>query len=380
MAPDPFHVGEIVHVSARTGPGINQPGGVARITALSADKADVKYILDGRSEKNVNLEFLGAYQQRNRLRDRNVLLGRCSNCGSLRKDCDSCDIRASEGNRSVPIPLDSLQTLGSSTQTERQPRAPPAPVDPCSEDGDSDDTAEIWRRSIRRDRLFQRFKQRRNGDARTQQSNDDHFQMNEHGEQSTELQSILEARHETLWNLSTRIDRERRRKSNRRRPSSCHGCEPRALHEDDTRYLSVSSQGSIESEEALQSVNIDNEEEEEDDSTDMLSWGGSASDGDRSVTTVQDDLGFIEPEGTADMLPADIVDQTIGMTRLELLAFFDTTMEEIERKRLPHARTQLRKLRKQVKEVELQWQNEPTSVQARILTRIRKLCSTWYVY
>jgi hypothetical protein len=167
-----FVVGQLVQVAARTSPGFNQPGGVARITAVyhsiltdpsslsssssssnakvvapesslllhknkeidcsdallgkHQDKSiwiDVKYVLDGRCEhrllvahdRNTNsisdanndkentkpmsdvvvssvVDVRPYHQTTNRcLRNRLLLLGRCVRCGSLRRDCQSCD-------------------------------------------------------------------------------------------------------------------------------------------------------------------------------------------------------------------------------------------------------------------------------------------------
>jgi hypothetical protein len=174
-APPPFvvRVGQFVAVASRTQPGMNQLGGIGRITSMSQHQHDVdvrppnerktttttalasaspvqearsdqgnvvvsiKYVLDGRQEKNVDLIYIQPYtydnnddgvdtagsscnsqritnesstsgdgkvvqphssvlyqqRQRRHLRDRTMLLGRCQYCGSLRTDCQSCDRR-----------------------------------------------------------------------------------------------------------------------------------------------------------------------------------------------------------------------------------------------------------------------------------------------
>jgi hypothetical protein len=89
-----FHVGQLVNVAPRTWPGINQPGGIGRITGLARDRVSVRYVLDGRHEKEIDIKYVGIHQQGpiRRLRNRSMLLGRCNVCGSLRTDCGSCDL------------------------------------------------------------------------------------------------------------------------------------------------------------------------------------------------------------------------------------------------------------------------------------------------
>lgn len=102
-----FTVGQLVNVQSRTWPGINQPGGVGRVTAVSTGTTSeedagssssslllysVKYVLDGRHEKRIEAQYVQPHQQQSMLRDRSMLLGRCTRCGSLRRDCGSCEL------------------------------------------------------------------------------------------------------------------------------------------------------------------------------------------------------------------------------------------------------------------------------------------------
>ena len=121
----PIIVNAMIEVKPRTWPGINKPGGIAKVTACHYkfdDKSvlshvDVHYIVGRSREKMVPLEYVtpapqydDAFQrrknegsdvpsgqeasrqyQRLQLRDRSALLGRCKLCGSLRSDCGSCD-------------------------------------------------------------------------------------------------------------------------------------------------------------------------------------------------------------------------------------------------------------------------------------------------
>ena len=124
-----LNVGNMVQVTSRTWPGINKPGGAARVMRLHYGDddnqiliaVDVHYLVEGRKEKRVPIEFVAhapeleeaivtpkvlkdslnmEQQRRRQLRDRGLIQGRCTRCGSLRADCNSCDFS----------PLDSLQS------------------------------------------------------------------------------------------------------------------------------------------------------------------------------------------------------------------------------------------------------------------------------
>lgn len=117
-----IRVGSMVEVARRMWPGINQPGGTARVLGIHTAEepgiageaviiaVDVHYIVEGRKEKRVPIQYVthspqyeaeeegfirrdggGGGQRRFLLRDRSQLLGRCKNCGSLRADCGACD-------------------------------------------------------------------------------------------------------------------------------------------------------------------------------------------------------------------------------------------------------------------------------------------------
>jgi len=130
----------MVEVLPRTWPGINKPGGAARVTRCHSSKppspddrdgpvvlthVDVHYVVETGHEYNVPIEYcrpapqydskhnaakelnptptdsgknalppnssMAARRTRIHLRDRSALLGRCKRCGSLRNDCGSCD-------------------------------------------------------------------------------------------------------------------------------------------------------------------------------------------------------------------------------------------------------------------------------------------------
>jgi len=117
-----FQLKQLVRVAARTWSGINQPGGVARVVAVrwvprddggdthdadsgcdgrtaattpagreALEVVTVQYVLDNRREKDVDVRYVTPYEGQSRLRNRDMIVGRCSRCGSLRRDCGFCD-------------------------------------------------------------------------------------------------------------------------------------------------------------------------------------------------------------------------------------------------------------------------------------------------
>jgi hypothetical protein len=96
-----------VEVEDRTWPGMNKQGGIAKVKAINrTDRSvEVHFVVGNRKEKGVSLDYIvpapqydpqssgGQHQHKQTiLRDRNMLLGRCKRCGSLRTDCGSCDM------------------------------------------------------------------------------------------------------------------------------------------------------------------------------------------------------------------------------------------------------------------------------------------------
>jgi DNA segregation ATPase FtsK/SpoIIIE-like protein len=387
-----FEIGQIVHVAARTGPGINQPGGVARVISVSHHLVSVKYVIDGRHEKNIAPTLVTAYEQTTRLRDRSVLLGRCLHCGSLRADCDSCDIRASENNhrrqRSLvpkPLPLDSLQSLGGPTEIIRQAnhRGQPKPAAAAAsfeENGDSDDTEKLWKRLRRRDKLFQRYKAQ---------------QLQQDLPQNSRKEIIIDKEHDFVSNTQVYEPRSSENKpgrwQGRRRnsdisvkPTAASAAPHSAASSQQTRQSqdnledgsSVSSQGSVESDDET-SVSH----------SDSLNYGfGEADSLDNSIAAHDDDeelpnehdLDFIAPEGDAEGLPSDIVDKTKGKSKSELLTFFDATMQAIETKALPRAKAKLQVLGLRIKDIDHRWQEEKEAVdRSLLLDEAKEVCNDW---
>lgn len=112
LSPAYLEVGRLVDVEARTWPGINKQGGIGRIIKVHTQVAtrlnggglaekvthvDVKYVVNTGREKMVAVQYVKSAQEveneaeGKELRDRSLLMGRCTNCPSLRKDCGACD-------------------------------------------------------------------------------------------------------------------------------------------------------------------------------------------------------------------------------------------------------------------------------------------------
>jgi hypothetical protein len=117
VSPAHLATGQLVNVQPRTWPGINKQGGVGRITkvytqnvslgdrrGIKVTHVDVKLIHGGR-ENRVDVCYVNEYQAEEGLRDHSRQLGRCSNCGSLRIDCNSCDWNVEEAAAAEQEPL-----------------------------------------------------------------------------------------------------------------------------------------------------------------------------------------------------------------------------------------------------------------------------------
>ena len=64
-----FNVGETVNIVARTWPGINKPGGIARVTSIHVDghstTYDVRYVLGG-TERGIDEAFISTVREEKR--------------------------------------------------------------------------------------------------------------------------------------------------------------------------------------------------------------------------------------------------------------------------------------------------------------------------
>ncbi|GMI04507.1 hypothetical protein TrLO_g15465 [Triparma laevis f. longispina] len=104
----------MVETARRAWPGINQPGGLAKITKLNYSSSnlltsvDVFYPVERRSESHVEMQWITV---RSNFMENAVkhggsargAKGRCSRCGSLRRDCGECDWKFEEEQRRLAL-------------------------------------------------------------------------------------------------------------------------------------------------------------------------------------------------------------------------------------------------------------------------------------
>ena len=103
--------GDLVDVAARTGPGLNQHGGRAWVTAVQGDgKVDLKYVVEPRREKAVDPQFVSRVDMESGARRRSCVPS--SHRSNPRDGCSAepTSTRHREGTR-----------LGSSTGAKRTP-------------------------------------------------------------------------------------------------------------------------------------------------------------------------------------------------------------------------------------------------------------------
>ena len=157
-------VGRLVEVASRTWPGINKPGGVAKVKVVHFDDdedkdnyndnnatttttvtateeegrkrkspthVNVQYMVGGSKEKRVPIEYVKLAPEyevpssrtnsasASSLRDRSMLLGRCLKCGSLRTDCGSCDWAIEEEHVSANTNNSTKMTRRSSSRKRK---------------------------------------------------------------------------------------------------------------------------------------------------------------------------------------------------------------------------------------------------------------------
>ena len=318
-----FKVGQLVNVESRTWPGINQPGGVGRVTGISADRVSVQYIVGRRREKEIPLRFIKAHSiEGDRLRNRTMLLGRCSNCGSLRTDCGSCDVWAEEHMK--------------------------------AQSSDSDDSSGLDEDLEEQKRRFRRY---RRINARAQRILDqcDDFQKDEreneheasgHSDDSSDGDSVLR---KLVW-------QSKQHQVRARRASPSQTKRRRVILDDDSSVEvemqqpmrapcpspseggSVSNPGTPDMSQNSRSHRMQ-EDVECDDSSPVRLYSGDEDDilVDEGETfgLTQDD--FIQPEGNASDLPADVLNLAANVEYKNLPSFFDRLVENIETKRLPAA-------------------------------------------
>ena len=359
----PFTVGQLVDVESRTWPGINQPGGIGRVTGIAASCASVMYLVGHRRhEKEIPFRFIKPYTQTTkRLRNRSMLLGRCQNCGSLRADCGSCDIWAAERQLHLSV--------GSAADTSTKKASHKESTDSLE---DSDSTAssaleeDIARRK-RRFRKYQRLKrdaQRLLGDEELSLcSKCDSESDSSGGEDDFPLRQLV-------WQASQPAIHEKLSESSSWRKRQKRTPVKDSSNDDESSLAvsegSLSGDSMMDFDKDLDSVSSPTTRDSSPTGKQQLPPTGKqqlpptsyvatrycafSSDDDCDdarfagfdMNLTQND--FIQPEGNANNLPRDVIDRTASLPYSELAPFFDSAVGDIETEKLGSAQRQINEL------------------------------------
>lgn len=405
----PFRIGQLVRVQPRTDPGYNREGGVAHITCITETTdgpttVNVRYVIGGKRDKNIDIAEVEEHGERTRLRDRSVLLGRCRNCGSLRTDCGSCDVNVGWKKRT--------------TAKTGSVRFNVLPSSSSSSDEETSDFEKMMRDKRRRDRLYHRFKAKANrflqedstlldifggehsnskatekedkGSAESDGSSDDDItlqQLFRASQPSTAPQRQLTR---SPWILSTPRQRATRRRCQKRRrlrhrrnsDSSSHASDngnDAPSEKQSAGY--VSSPGTVDSSGSSRSERRSALHSQSEVRSPLFDDAGVAefSSGDGSGDTehprdFEDD--FIQPEGDGHVLPADTLDPTDHLSFAELGPFLDKRVQDLKKDEIPKAR-------EDVLAIEKEWKDATTNdrkyelVEKRYVPRLVRRSCVW---
>ena len=382
---NPFIVGQLVEVESRTWPGMNQQGGVGRVTGIAANRVSVRYLVGHtRHEKEIPVRFVkGHAPAAKRLRDRSMLLGRCQNCGSLRTDCGSCDFWAAAEQQQ----RQRSKVNGESARTEQIQKLE------TNDDTDSDDSSSStssFERDIARQRRgfrrYQRIKKRAlqiltdngdgndtsssNGEKESESSSDDdddlplkHLVWQESqsimAQVKRKTHSITSARAELvrkqqekkrnraiLDSSSEEEDDEEDQRVNRFASATALGRSPPVAQDDKSSMGSVSSPGTPDYSQTL----AEQTSPDKANVTSTFNFSDESDDGGEALEPLEEHTNgasqneFIQPEGDASCLPVDMVDRTRHLTYAELAPFFEETADNLENEKLPEARGRVKEL------------------------------------
>lgn len=372
---NPFVVGQYVDVQSRTWPGINKPGGIGRVSGVAGDRVSVQYLVGRRHEKEIPIQYVNPYLiPSERLRDRALLKGRCTNCGSLRNDCGSCDLSfepvallgnqcstgSSKRNPQAPSKKRRLTNVISDLVVTGQPEQMDFHVDSASTSSSSDEDIEMQQRRYRRYiRVKQRAKQildkyQRDSDY-SQNLEESETEESDSDEDNIPLRQLV--RQELLSQLSPMCMRRDRNDKSRK-----------ALHEARRSVLSDSSESTVDFaslSDASRSVSppgtpdfsmdrtqeyeisaLENTNNNDGSSSESHATDGTIGFGDEQALdlTLHD---FIEPEGDATRMPQDTLDQTETLQFADLGTFFDNLAQSLEKNRIPEARDKVKRIAEQ---------------------------------
>ncbi len=407
-------VGCLVDVASRTWPGINRPGGVARVTRVYEDAAvvDVSYMVGRSREKRVPLDYVTLAPQYETaetqgLRDRTLLLGRCRRCGSLRTDCGSCDWATEEKEQQNRQEQGNKEAVAEAAKMAREKFNKSADVEDSSEDSSEDDTAlqDLLRTSQKGYKQHLRNREKWNALRESWIGNSDGGSLEEqpiHNQQQSASDDEDDEDVEELWQQSQRRYRRhiRQRVKWQRRISTTHEATNSAitsirrdnhrsiletlgsatLHSESqkngrrnvskekgesTLPISKAAQRNIDqsligvakssSPQLYQTDSVFplNDDSESDHSSLDHHHRIASSLNDEKTTHDDPDAAFIQPEGrkAAENLPEDMVDQTKTIPYTQLPDFFNRTVADLEDRVLPDIGLRLAELRRQERRI-----------------------------
>jgi hypothetical protein len=368
-----YLAGDTVVVESRTWPGINQPGGVGRITGVSSTHAtkecairvSVRYILDGRHEKEIDIKWVKPYDvdmnlpvsSKNSLRDRSMLLGRCDRCGSLRKDCGSCDFAFAQVNKL------SLINSAQSRSRSRQQADEFHQVDSANassyidsiefgtnhdelnnyvEDSSSCDSEEIqMNKDFRRlkcmkakfNRILKKhgsnqLKRKENSGQQKLLASEERFKVTNNVEEERFVSEAINSGDSSSEIGDDDILEQMKADFSQSHFSALHYYHsPSSIAFETSECSNPGTPDFSESENSQSSVKV----------MDCINAIGKTN---AAETQVLDNI-FIQPEGSAKGLPLDIVDRTKTLPYDELGSFFDEMVEKLETAYIPNAKSKL---------------------------------------
>ena len=164
---DWLYEGCMVHVQARTWPGMNKLGGAARVLKVydGKQRVDVQYVVMGGTEKSISMTYIKPApelltRKKVSLRNRSQLLGRCTRCGSLRADCQSCDWK----NQIYTQQQQQQQKIKAPVNTHKKGKKKPIDTNPplfqVSSSSSSDDSDAFFQKIRRRQKKLLRKKKK----------------------------------------------------------------------------------------------------------------------------------------------------------------------------------------------------------------------------
>lgn len=340
-----FTVGQLVNVASRTWSGINQPGGVGRILALhhhqtptTTTTAHVRYILDSRQEKNVELKYIQPYHiESSRLRNRNMLLGRCSRCGSLRKDCNSCDVLWADEQEEMTAPASSKQVPKKRQRTVKEEQQQQLLLSSSDDDASSssgDSLQNYLDEQRRRERIFQRLKKQAErvlppGKQVNAQSSRKIRKQNKQKTPKQSKQRVVVEQRSVLETLGSSPARPKEKVANHDTVSS-----PGTIDDSSDSEKRASDRHSRADDFGSQDAS------ESDDMNPFFESGDDEDDDHADDDYAMLSQGFLEPDD-ARLLPTDIVDRTRDLAFDQLGPFIRQIIDELKREEIPSASSSL---------------------------------------